>query len=62
MKNAQIAELLDRYWEGETSLDEERQLKAYFASGDVDERFQVLDVRMHAAIADETQQVNRFAI
>lgn len=39
MKNAQIAELLDRYWEGETSLDEERQLKAYFASSEVDERF-----------------------
>lgn len=30
--------LLDRYWEGETTLEEERRLKTYFASGEVDER------------------------
>lgn len=33
-----IQNLLDRYWEGETTLEEERALKAYFASGQVDER------------------------
>lgn len=32
--NAQ--ELLDRYFEGETSLAEEQQLRAYFQSGDID--------------------------
>lgn len=32
----QIESLLEKYWEGETSLEEERLLKAYFASGEVD--------------------------
>ena len=31
-----IEALLEKYWEGETSLEEERLLKAYFASGEVD--------------------------
>lgn len=34
-----IQKLLDRYWEGETTLEEERQLKSYFQSPNVDERF-----------------------
>lgn len=39
MKNfSDIEALLDRYWEGETTLEEEQALKAYFASGQVDER------------------------
>jgi hypothetical protein len=39
MKNfSDIQTLLDRYWEGETTLQEERALKAYFASSQVDER------------------------
>jgi hypothetical protein len=32
----QITQLLDRYWEGESSLEDERRLKAYFNSGSVD--------------------------
>lgn len=36
---SEIQSLLDRYWEGETTLDEERLLKSYFASGQIDERF-----------------------
>lgn len=32
----QIEALLEKYWEGDTSLEEERLLKAYFASGAVD--------------------------
>lgn len=35
-----IQELLQRYWEGETSLEEERWLKAFFANGPVPEQFQ----------------------
>ena len=31
-----IQGLLEKYWEGESSLEEERQLKQYFNSGDVD--------------------------
>jgi len=30
-----IHQLLDKYWEGETSLDEEKTLKAYFNGGEV---------------------------
>lgn len=33
-----IDELLERYWEGETSLEEERALKRYFESADIAER------------------------
>lgn len=35
-----IEALLDKYWEGESSVEEERRLKAYFNSGEVAERFQ----------------------
>ncbi|MEY4203699.1 MAG: hypothetical protein RL013_1402, partial [Bacteroidota bacterium] len=30
-----ISELLERYWEGETTLSEERELKAYFNKGTI---------------------------
>jgi hypothetical protein len=40
MTYAQISELLDRYWDGETTLEEERQIKAYFTAGSVDARLQ----------------------
>ncbi|MEY3240766.1 MAG: hypothetical protein RIR11_2204 [Bacteroidota bacterium] len=40
MEYAKIAGLLERYWEGETTLTEEQQLKQYFQSGHVDARFQ----------------------
>lgn len=39
MNHTQITELLDRYWEGETTLVEERQLRDYFTSGKIDDRF-----------------------
>lgn len=32
----QIEALLEKYWEGDTTLEEERLLKTYFASGEVD--------------------------
>lgn len=38
MKYEEISALLDRYWEGESSLEDERAIKAYFQSGMVDER------------------------
>lgn len=34
-----IEALLEKYWEGETSVEEERSLKAYFSAGEVEERF-----------------------
>jgi len=38
MKYEEIHEMLDRYWEGETTLEEERRIKAYFKAGAIDER------------------------
>ncbi len=41
-KNKQIekiAALLEKYWEGETSVDEEANLRQYFNSGEVAEQF-----------------------
>jgi hypothetical protein len=35
MEHTHIKELLDRYWEADTSLEEERQLKDYFRGPDV---------------------------
>lgn len=40
MKYAEITDLLNRYWEGETSLEEEKLLQRYFNSGAVDPRLQ----------------------
>ncbi|HMP30102.1 MAG TPA: hypothetical protein PKD85_10905, partial [Saprospiraceae bacterium] len=36
MKN--IEELLEKYWNAETTIEEEKQLKAYFQSNDVDDQ------------------------
>jgi hypothetical protein len=52
MKYEAIKELLDRYWEGETSLEEERSIKAYFNAGQVDERLKSLSP-MFQAIREE---------
>jgi hypothetical protein len=38
MNYAQISALLEKYWEGQTSLEEERRLKGYFSDGPVDPR------------------------
>lgn len=38
MNYAHIAALLDKYWEGETSIAEEQQLKQYFQAGNIDPR------------------------
>ena len=43
MKYNEIESLLEKYWEGETSLEEERALKAYFNAGTpVDERLRTV--------------------
>ncbi|HNP19399.1 MAG TPA: hypothetical protein PKL31_13260 [Fulvivirga sp.] len=39
MDSSRIDKLLEKYWEGETSLEEEKELKDYFASGEVEARF-----------------------
>ena len=40
MNNSDIRTLLNKYWETETSLKEEKILKDYFSSGQVAEEFQ----------------------
>ncbi|WP_116106267.1 hypothetical protein [Lewinella sp. IMCC34191] len=40
MNHAQATELIERYFAGETTLEEERSLKAYFQSGDVAQELQ----------------------
>lgn len=39
MEDHKIRALLDKYWEGETSLEEEQNLRSYFASSQVAEEF-----------------------
>jgi len=41
MKN-DIQELLNKYWAGDSSLDEEAQIKSYFQSDNVDKQFEEL--------------------
>ncbi|MDH6355400.1 hypothetical protein M2132_001742 [Dysgonomonas sp. PH5-45] len=36
-----IGEIIDRYFEGETSLKEEKLLRQYFKQGDIDERYRI---------------------
>ena len=54
MKYEEIQSLLDRYWEGETSLEEERALKAYFGGGAVDDRLKSV-APLFRAIKEEQQ-------
>ncbi|PTN09961.1 hypothetical protein [Mangrovibacterium marinum] len=39
MENNRIKELLDRYFDGQSSLSEEQELHAYFSSGEIDAEF-----------------------
>ena len=39
MDEIKVKELLDKYWEGETSLEEERELSSYFVSSQVTDEF-----------------------
>lgn len=51
--NAIIATLLEKYWEGETSIAEERQLRSYFASGDVAPEFAAVAPLFQAIAAEQ---------
>jgi len=52
MKNIRI--LLDRYWEGETTLEEERELKTYFNCGQIADEFRG-DAAFFQAMQQEKQ-------
>ncbi|MFN4256692.1 MAG: hypothetical protein ACK4Q5_16950 [Saprospiraceae bacterium] len=57
MNYEQITALLERYWEGETSLEEERALKAYFAQPNVDARLQKFAPLFGAIRAEQSVQM-----
>lgn len=51
-KQDQIAALLEKYWDGESTLEEERVLKAYFSSEKVDPQFEA-EAALFRALRDE---------
>ncbi|MFN0034773.1 MAG: hypothetical protein ACKVUS_06895 [Saprospiraceae bacterium] len=57
MKYEQIQELLDHYWEGETTLEEERRIKAYFHSGAIDERLRSVAPMFQALREEQAVQL-----
>ncbi len=52
-----IQALLDRYWEGETTLEEERTLRAYFNSNEVDSRLTQEISFFKALVREQTIQM-----
>ncbi|MBC7774815.1 MAG: hypothetical protein H7246_05190 [Phycisphaerae bacterium] len=57
MKYEEIHEMLDRYWEGETTLEEERRIKTYFNSGGIDERLRPIAPLFQALREEQTVQL-----
>ncbi len=57
-EQANIQALLDRYWEGETTLDEERQIKAFFSAGNIPETYQPLAPYFLALHAEQAVQLS----
>ncbi len=57
MKYEEIQDMLDRYWEGETTLEEERSIKAYFNSGSVDHRLQQVAPMFQALREEQAVQL-----
>lgn len=53
MDNTQIEALLERYWEGETTLQEERLLKQYFTQQPVDARFKAVAPLFQTLVAEQ---------
>lgn len=54
-----IQALLDKYWEGETSLEEERLLKQYFNGNPIDPRFQPFAPMFQAIREEQAVQLVR---
>lgn len=55
MKLQEIERLLEKFYNGETSLREERQLKEFFASGEVPARFQAEKVQFDLLAGEKTR-------
>lgn len=56
-EQADIQALLDRYWEGETTLDEERQLKVFFSAGNIPENYRAVAPYFQALKAEQAVQL-----
>ncbi len=54
MEKDRINELLNRYWEGETTIEEEKHLRGYFNGSDVDAELS-LYTPLFKAFTDEAQ-------
>lgn len=60
MKNRQhINELLEKYWEGETSLTEEKTLQTFFTSEDIPEELQPFQSLFQAMSEAEQPQLSK---
>jgi hypothetical protein len=57
-----VKNLLEKYWEGETSLEEERMLKSYFSSGNVDEQLRPYSPLFQAMMAEKAVQYPKVGI
>jgi len=53
----EIERLLERYFEGEASLSEEKQLRDFFSSGNVPERWKNLEGYFSFVIQEQSQQI-----
>jgi len=53
----EIEKLLEKYFEGETSLLEEKQLRDFFASGDVPQRWKNLEGYFSFVIQEQDQKI-----
>jgi hypothetical protein len=54
-----VQTLLEKYWEGETTLEEERQIKGYFAAGNVDERLRQYAPLFQALKEEQAVQLSK---
>jgi hypothetical protein len=54
-----IQQLLEKYWEGETSVEEERQLKSYFNFGEIDPQHQKYAPMFQAFKAEQSVQYHK---
>jgi ABC-type nickel/cobalt efflux system permease component RcnA len=62
MKYEAIKELLERYWDGDTTLEEERQIKAYFAGTSIDTRLQSVAPMFGAIQAEQAVRTSGKAL
>ena len=62
MTHEQIRTLLDKFWEGETTVEEERALKSYFEAGKVDAQFLSVAPMFEALRLEQTVQFTKTRI